>query len=613
MKLKFNVEYFSITRFRDADLPPFTVLTGLNGSGKTQLTHALKAGNVAVEGISVEEIVRFDISNFVLDNEESVNFKYLWDQRQAVLTAIEELNRTNALGFELELQNKIQTLATAKNTPYYCLTNDEFKNEGLESGFSAYYSHCYSLWHIIKNRRTGVDPQLTTPALLRLFDISPKPLSQLTLNDLNQLYLPLALKNDFLLQRLGSLFSDYWQKSEQNAYNRYRNQTFGDNLPVLSPESFTQRYGDKPWELVNRFLAEFSGLAYRVNNPEGLNRDDNFHLRLISQYNPDVNIDFIQLSSGERTMMALASCLLKASIDNIFPKLLILDEIDSSLHPSMIRNMINTLYTVLVCEKGLNVLLVTHSPTTVALAPPDSLVLMNRSGENRLGPISNKNALHLLTEGFASLTLAESHLSIDYKISQSPNNVVFTEGITDRIILEMAWETLEPSYPRFFIQDCFDASFLRNLFKREELFKNYPGKHFVAIFDFDAEGFNAWNQLSEFEIVEEDPRKGLLKKHRRYQAYAMLLPVPLGLEAQVIKSGNNTFAEKAYLPIELLFYGTSEANPHYILETQPGGGSLVKFIGDKTKFAQEASKSFPPNAFVGFRPIIDSIKSIFPV
>ena len=147
--------------------------------------------------------------------------------------------------------------------------------------------------------------------------------------------------------------------------------------------------------------------------------------------------------------------------------------------------------------------------------------------------------------------------------------MLLTEGITDRIILEAAWDTLEKSKLSFDIQDCFDASFLRNLFSRKEIFINYPDKTFIALFDFDKEGYEAYNSFKDYEIIESNPKKGLLKKSKIHNAYVMLLPVPNNeIEKQVIISGNQTFQDQAHMPIELLFHEVEKVKVNFISETQ---------------------------------------------
>jgi len=51
---------------------------------------------------------------------------------------------------------------------------------------------------------------------------------------------------------------------------------------------------------------------------------------------------------------------------------LLLDEVDASLHPSMIKNLLDVIEKIFL-KNGCKVILATHSPTTVALAPEESI------------------------------------------------------------------------------------------------------------------------------------------------------------------------------------------------------------------------------------------------
>jgi len=100
--------------------------------------------------------------------------------------------------------------------------------------------------------------------------------------------------------------------------------------------------------------------------------------------------------------MALVASIYKSSADNHFPDILLLDEVDASLHPSMMRNMLSVINNVFIAQ-GVKVILVTHSPTTIALAQEESLYLMNPSGVNRVVKSNKQQALDILTEGYATL------------------------------------------------------------------------------------------------------------------------------------------------------------------------------------------------------------------
>ena len=100
--------------------------------------------------------------------------------------------------------------------------------------------------------------------------------------------------------------------------------------------------------------------------------------------------------------MALIAAVYKNSSDKHFPKILLLDEIDASLHPSMIQNLLDVIEKVFV-KNGIRIIFATHSPTTIALSPEESIYLMNKDEEKRIEKKEKSAALSILTEGFATL------------------------------------------------------------------------------------------------------------------------------------------------------------------------------------------------------------------
>ena len=119
-------------------------------------------------------------------------------------------------------------------------------------------------------------------------------------------------------------------------------------------------------------------------------------------------IAFSELFSEKRTLMALAMLIFKAQLNNIPPQVLLLDEIDASLHPSMIERMIHVIQTLFIEKYGMKVILATHSPTTVALGPEDSIfVISNEDGQTVIQKQDKRKAINtcfqtdlsLLTKG----------------------------------------------------------------------------------------------------------------------------------------------------------------------------------------------------------------------
>src|SRR5437870_4901139 len=92
-------------------------------------------------------------------------------------------------------------------------------------------------------------------------------------------------------------------------------------------------------------------------------------------------INFSDLSSGEKILASFALCLYYAAEKNQiarYPRVLLLDEIDAPLHPSMTQSVLAAIQRVLIAQEKVKVVLTTHSPTTVALTPESSLYKMHK-------------------------------------------------------------------------------------------------------------------------------------------------------------------------------------------------------------------------------------------
>ncbi len=114
-------------------------------------------------------------------------------------------------------------------------------------------------------------------------------------------------------------------------------------------------------------------------------------------------IQWNQLSAGEKVLFRLVCWLFTYRVtgDKVFPDLLLLDEPDAHLTPKMTRNLIETLQETLVRDIGMDVVMTTHSPNTVALTDEANLYELRR-GNNfdlQIEKITKTNALDLLSEG----------------------------------------------------------------------------------------------------------------------------------------------------------------------------------------------------------------------
>ncbi|WP_292419315.1 AAA family ATPase [Mesorhizobium sp.] len=199
----------------------------------------------------------------------------------------------------------------------------------------------------------------------------------------------------------------------------------------LDDEEFARQFGRPPWMEINKTLNEFS-LPYEVVAPDLSDRGPvMFQLRKTPTGD---FVSFDNLSSGEKVLFQLALSTFQP--DEFFltvrrPKVLLLDEMDASLHPEMVHRWLAAIQHSLVEKQGMYCIITTHSPTTVALAPEQSLFEMV-DGRSGLASISKQAALNKLTFGVPTL-------SIDY----SGRRQVFAESDTDAAIYESVYALIK--------------------------------------------------------------------------------------------------------------------------------------------------------------------------
>ncbi len=418
MELRFNSKYISIDQFSPVEISDFTVLTGVNGSGKSHLLEAIEKRNVAISGMEQAHIVLFNYETFRLDNESAFNAHQLSAERESAWQYHEQQIKNNVHSWRSGLGDNYEPLKAAckaDNKSFWSLPGEPVKQ------FKQNIKNYFNTPNIKNNQQAQ--------GIYSLVKKVPYSIDEIQHDDFVKLYKPFVFKNDFLPNQLGKIFWDYYVKYRSNQVNEFENEKHGKNYEVLSEEEFVNVHGEKPWELVNRILEAFDTLQYKVNSPEGSDYFGNFQLRLKHTEINDLEIEFSSLSSGEKILMALVASVYKSSSDKHFPDVLLLDEVDASLHPSMMKNMLEVIKNIFL-KQGVKVILVTHSPTTIALAPEESVFIMNRSGLNRIEKKSKQDALTILTQGFATL---EQGLKLFDQVARTQLTII-TEGRNTALI-----------------------------------------------------------------------------------------------------------------------------------------------------------------------------------
>lgn len=418
MQIQFKNKHISIDQFNPIETPDFVVLTGVNGSGKSHLLDAIDKRHVTISGMEESHIVLFNYENFKLDNEPAFNAHQLSAERESAWQYHQQQIKPNVQNFRNNLGANYEPLKSTCETEkksFWGLTSEPLKQ---------YRQQFKGLFN---NQNIKQNPQ--AQGIYSLAKKLPYSIDEIEHDDFIKRFKPFVFKNDFLPNQLGKIFWDYYVKYRGNQVNQYENEKNGKDYEVLSEQEFLTVHGEKPWVLINQILEEFDTLQYKINSPEGADYFGSFQLKLKHTSKDDLEIEFNSLSSGEKILMALVASIYKSSSDKHFPDILLLDEVDASLHPSMMKNMLNVIQNIFL-KQGVKVILVTHSPTTIALAPEESVFIMNRSGLDRIEKKSKSDALAILTQGFATL---EQGLRLFDQVAAS-NLTIITEGKNTNLI-----------------------------------------------------------------------------------------------------------------------------------------------------------------------------------
>jgi ABC-type branched-subunit amino acid transport system ATPase component len=215
---------------------------------------------------------------------------------------------------------------------------------------------------------------------------------------------------------------EYWDRRENNELIELKNERYSEDAPFLSPQEFVARYGSPPWEVLNKVLKDIMGGCYELEEP---NRGN------ISTYTARFFrvadkkwVDPLWFSSGEKTLMWLALCMYSSmsSRPTFPPKLLLLDEPDSALHPQMVQKF-HLVLDQISNAFDLAIIFSTHSPTSVAIFNSGPILQVT---ESAIFEVSKDLAIAELLVGLDHVLVNFSKYKKVY-VESSNDEVVYTE------------------------------------------------------------------------------------------------------------------------------------------------------------------------------------------
>ena len=453
MKIELSQPYKSITTLITEDLPDFAVLIGRNGAGKTQLLDALEEGTATIPGISVDEIEKYDMVDFRPPNTGQANRHanqfaqmtadaYLLSPtggQPPIETAAAifdqfagEIERDSGAqareDFERNLKDEIQQLpdfavfAVDAREPSYKRTLYEkvlgllvSENAGRRGRRSSNQP---------KNSFDGNQAALLSTAM-KVNDRLPH---ELTYDDIMRAS---HFEGQTLSNSVSAVFAAY--KVDQFIQAHKQIETESVDFANLITE-YRTKY-PPPWETLREILFAMRDAAgddglfdFDFSDPDGyelhMGNYERFSFRAeMTNRTTSAKYELDSLSSGEKVLMALCLASFNQQLGRRLPKLLLLDEVDAVLHPSMVAALVTTLKTLFVAQ-GTKVLMTTHSPMTVAsLDETDIFRVVRTGGRVEITETTKSEAVSELSEGLATV-------DVGLKIAASDGAAVtiLTEG-----------------------------------------------------------------------------------------------------------------------------------------------------------------------------------------
>lgn len=355
------------------------VLTGKNGSGKTRLIESIQ-----------KQMSKVELDGKILTNQE------------IMVVAQSALNPNfggayNDAQYQTKITSSLQLYDQVKSEFDLPIDPNGARNRGRLPEGSIPYDSLYRL-------------------CVSIAGYLNKPASELNHEEI-KMYFEDHVNSVLGFQNVSGICNSYIKRKKLNRFNKYCAEQEGDDVIFHTEDEFLSRFGDKPWILLNQIIkATFNGKFY-FTEPDEFSESYSYNASLI-QSDTRSGVTINALSSGEKTLLWLALTLFNSQYyDEAIvktPKILLLDEPDAFLHPQMVVKMYQALNSFAMNFK-VKILITTHSPTTVALAPENSTYVVS---ENSIVAVTKDKGVAELLDGVTQISISPENRRQVYVESQ---------------------------------------------------------------------------------------------------------------------------------------------------------------------------------------------------
>ena len=433
--LKFKNNHISITKFDDVEISDFSFFVGVNGAGKTHILKGVKAGDIKIDNYSETEILFLCGNDFVHIDEISGSLRSSNDDYDKVWVKINNLKAQKTKIWNENKQshpgvNKILALMKEQKKVF-----DELSvPDNLQQYRGQYQIYRNKVKTLYQSNNVSEETNFTVDEILKATELQGSAIHLIS----EQIFKQNLRKINPVQRSFGKSLSNHNIKYHQQ-YNQFL-ASYAKNFPKKTHEDthleFVSKHGQNPINFVNELLKSYyekesdgnsRGFEF-VNQLEGKIAPENQNVQvplrdMVSKKYRSLN----HLSSGEKVLISIALLIYEKKETNVFPKVLLLDEVDSVLHPKMMKIFQKVIREHFVTENDGVVIMTTHTPTSIITADEDSIFrVIPGAQQKKIENIDKHDGILEVSEG---LFYFQDGLSLFEQAEQANKEmIVISEG-----------------------------------------------------------------------------------------------------------------------------------------------------------------------------------------
>lgn len=388
IEITINEDYKSIKKRDKYTLEDFTILTGKNGSGKSHLLEAISKSGSTVNR-----------SGTLLEKKVYIPFNSL------NISVSEKVKEADITSFLRQFYDKLQN--NLKDYPKNIERNAVVSNDSV--GKNVLSKNEINFIHAVRDKTNLSLKELTYDIFLNNFDIT-------------------YLTEQVFSSEFGLLFVNYHNRELDNKYKKFLKEQEGKEfVKYLPDDEFIKYYGIPPWDFINSIFQKLN-LPFHTKEPQYVEKEQTFDFRIYNE--KGLEIPFKDLSSGEKVILALAFSIYYSGNSMKKPDLLLLDEPDNSLHPSLTVKLLEVIKDEIVNKMDIPVIMTTHSPITI-ISSGDTPVYVKFKDFTKPKKINSNTAIEELSGDIPYLKITTD--SRRQVLVENSNDVSYYEKIRNAL------------------------------------------------------------------------------------------------------------------------------------------------------------------------------------